>query len=161
MVDSIYAGIDQNYQPIFGSSIQYNERAFKFWSQAYGFTAYGNQNFIMNTGVVSGKKCLVDKNKNTVRVNGGTTYSFTYETFTAPLPLAIFATNRVNQGIIPSQQGANLKIYSFVITEHGTTLYNFIPVKNNDDGSIGLYDTVSKTFYSNSGTGAFISGPSV
>lgn len=161
MVDSIYAGIDQNYQPIFGSSVQYNERAFEFWSQAYGFTVYGNQEFITNTGVVSGKKCLVDKNKNTVRVNGGTTYSFTYETFTAPLPLAIFATNRVNQGIIPSQQGANLKIYSFVITEHGTTLYNFIPVKDNDDGSIGLYDTVSKTLYSNSGTGAFIPGPSV
>lgn len=36
---------------------------------------------------------------------------------------------------------------------------NFIPCYRKSDNEIGLYDMVTKTFYTNSGTGSFIKGP--
>ncbi|MCQ2582256.1 MAG: hypothetical protein MJ170_04800, partial [Alphaproteobacteria bacterium] len=43
----------------------------------------------------------------------------------------------------------------------GDMVRNFIPAKRNSDGVIGMYDTVTKTFFTNSGTGSFIAGPEV
>ena len=39
--------------------------------------------------------------------------------------------------------------------------YNLIPCYRKSDNAIGMYDTVSKTFYGNSGTGTFEKGPEV
>lgn len=160
-VDNIYGGIDQNYQPVFGSSIQYNQQAYEFWSQAYGFTAYDNQEFILNTGVVAQRRNVVRKNKNVVTVNSGQSFSFNYVAFTSPLPMIIFGTNRVNQGVIVSTQGANLRIYYLEIKENDLTVHNFIPVKRNSDGKLGLYDTITKDFLTNSGTEDFIAGAEI
>ena len=38
---------------------------------------------------------------------------------------------------------------------------NFIPVRRNSDGVVGMYDMVSGQFFTNSGTGEFIAGPDV
>ncbi len=38
---------------------------------------------------------------------------------------------------------------------------NFIPAKRNSDGEVGMYDLVTNTFFTNSGTGEFIAGPEV
>ncbi len=38
---------------------------------------------------------------------------------------------------------------------------SLIPAKRNSDGVIGMYDTVTKTFFTNSGTGSFIAGPEI
>lgn len=160
-VDSIYSGVDENYQPVFGAAVQYNEQAFEFWSQAYGFTTYDNQEFISNTGVVAQKVNHVSKNKNVVTVNNGQSVSFTYVPFTSPLPMMLFGTNRKLQGIITSTQGSNLRIYSLEIKENDARLYNFIPVKRISDGELGFYETVTNSFYTNNGTGSFIAGPEV
>ena len=40
-------------------------------------------------------------------------------------------------------------------------LGNFIPCYRKSDGEIGMYDTVSKTFYTNAGTGTFLKGADV
>lgn len=38
-------------------------------------------------------------------------------------------------------------------------LYNFIPAKRLSDNAIGMYDTVTNTFFENAGPGAFFAGP--
>lgn len=42
----------------------------------------------------------------------------------------------------------------------GAFLYNLIPAKRNSDGVLGMYDLVSKTFFTNVGTGSF-TGPTI
>ena len=49
------------------------------------------------------------------------------------------------------------KIYSAQIYEDDTLVRNFVPCKNASN-VVGMYDTVTKTFYVNSGTGDFIAG---
>ena len=38
---------------------------------------------------------------------------------------------------------------------------DFIPAKRNSDGSIGMYDLVTSTFFGNAGTGTFVAGAEV
>jgi len=52
-------------------------------------------------------------------------------------------------------------IYYLQITEGTELVRNFIPARRNGDGVLGMYDTVSNTFFTNSGTGEFIAGPVV
>ena len=47
------------------------------------------------------------------------------------------------------------------ITNNGTEKLKLIPCLRTQDGHIGMYDTVSRTFYGNSGTRPFIPGPIV
>ena len=49
-----------------------------------------------------------------------------------------------------------MKIYN-----NGTLVRDFVPVKRNSDGAIGMYDTVTKAFFANAGTGTFTAGPNV
>jgi len=56
---------------------------------------------------------------------------------------------------------AYAKVYYVKIWNNGLLVRNFIPARRNSDGEIGMYDTVSNTFFTNSGTGEFIGGPVV
>ena len=47
----------------------------------------------------------------------------------------------------------------FAITDNGSLVFNGIPARRDSDGELGMYDTVSNTFFTNSGTGEFIAGP--
>lgn len=159
-VDSVHNGVDINGQPVYGSSYGWNNRAFEYWSQAYGFCCYGTgQGYKTDTGVIAGGINNVTQNKNVVNCNGKIT-SFNYATFTSPLPMLIFGTQRTEQGIFPSSYGANLKIYSLTIRHGTTTVRQFVPCKNNL-GVVGMYEIVTNTFYGNSGTGSFIAGPEI
>ena len=40
-------------------------------------------------------------------------------------------------------------------------IFHGIPAKRNSDNVLGMWDTVSKTFFTNQGTGSFIAGPAV
>ncbi len=53
------------------------------------------------------------------------------------------------------------RIYYLQITEGMNLVRNFIPARRNSDGEIGMYDTVTNTFFTNAGTGEFIAGPIV
>ena len=50
-----------------------------------------------------------------------------------------------------------MRIYHFEVKGK----INFIPARRNSDGVLGMYDTVSNTFFTNAGTGEFIAGPIV
>lgn len=53
------------------------------------------------------------------------------------------------------------KIYSAKIYEDDTLIANFIPCYRKSDSKPGMYDTVTKQFFTNSGTGEFIVGNDV
>lgn len=52
-------------------------------------------------------------------------------------------------------------MYSFSVVNGGATRLNLIPCYRKSDGVIGMYDTVSGTFYTNAGSGTFIKGADV
>ena len=52
------------------------------------------------------------------------------------------------------------RLYSFKVWTSGSLARNFVPCTN-PDGVVGLYDTVTKMFYSNSGTGEFGAGTAI
>lgn len=53
------------------------------------------------------------------------------------------------------------RIYFYNHKKQDGTEINFIPCYRKSDNEIGMYDTVSKTFYTNSGTGTFLKGHNV
>lgn len=53
---------------------------------------------------------------------------------------------------------SNSKIYYFDTYSNGNLIQKLIPAKRIADGVIGMYDIVSNTFLTNTGTGTFISG---
>ncbi len=75
--------------------------------------------------------------------------------------------NDLNIGIFRSMTGENSAMGSlasrfyYVELDNGITKRNFIPARRDSDGVLGMYDTVSNTFFTNAGTGEFIAGPMV
>ena len=53
------------------------------------------------------------------------------------------------------------KIQIAQVWDNGTLVRNLIPAKHKSDNVVGMYDTVSKQFFTNAGTGEFIAGPEV
>ena len=53
------------------------------------------------------------------------------------------------------------RIYSYYHKKADENEINLIPCYRKSDNEIGMYDTVSKTFYTNSGTGTFLKGHNV
>ena len=49
--------------------------------------------------------------------------------------------------------------YTKITDNNGMLVFNGIPVRRSDDNAVGMYDTVSKQFFTNAGTGEFIAGP--
>lgn len=50
------------------------------------------------------------------------------------------------------------RLYSCQLYDNETLVRDFTPCKNST-GEVGLYDSVTETFYGNNGTGSFIAGP--
>jgi hypothetical protein len=55
--------------------------------------------------------------------------------------------------------GFYCRLYNFQIEVDNVLVRNFIPCKRKSDNVIGLYDSVNKVFYTNSGSGTFGAGP--
>jgi len=53
------------------------------------------------------------------------------------------------------------RIYSSKIWDNDILVRNMVPAQRTSDSEIGMYDTVSKTFFTNAGTGTFTAGPEV
>ena len=53
------------------------------------------------------------------------------------------------------------KIKSFTQKRNGEQIVNLVPCYRKSDNEIGMYDTVTQTFYTNSGTGTFTKGQDV
>ncbi|MCQ2581297.1 MAG: hypothetical protein MJ164_03985 [Alphaproteobacteria bacterium] len=69
--------------------------------------------------------------------------------------LWMFAVN--NMGA--SQYHFTGKVYYVKLWNGDDLVRSYIPARRNSDTKIGMYDTVSGTFFTNAGTGDFIAGP--
>lgn len=73
--------------------------------------------------------------------------------------MMIFTSSFGNNGSITGT-GA-FKLWSFQIIKDDEEKFNGVPARRNSDNVLGVYDTVSQTFFTNAGTGEFIAGPEV
>jgi hypothetical protein len=62
-------------------------------------------------------------------------------------------------GVQTTDKYSKICLYSFKIYNNNTLIRDFVPVRRLSNGEIGMYDTVTKTFFDNLGTGSFIAGP--
>jgi len=53
------------------------------------------------------------------------------------------------------------KLFYFKAYQNDTLVRDYIPARRDSDGVLGMYDLVSGTFFTNSGTGNFIAGPMI
>ena len=53
-----------------------------------------------------------------------------------------------------------LRIYYDSISKNGVLVHSFIPAKNSSN-VLGMFDTVTQTFFTNEGSGTFTAGPVV
>ena len=131
---------------------------------------YGSGKFYSQCGNGSGyvQPVNVDKNKHTFVLKNtdnsqeltvdNITISGTYNITTSTnYPLCICARNTYNGVGAFTEQ----KVYSFYAKKNNNMVQNLIPAKRNSDNVVGMWDTVSKTFFTNAGTGSFIAGPVV
>lgn len=54
---------------------------------------------------------------------------------------------------------ANARVYGCKLYNGSTLVRDFVPCIRQNDDTVGMYDVVNNTFYSNAGTGTFVAGP--
>ena len=142
----------------YGAAESYNSNAFECFSQAgqLEFNYDGQVQYTQTVEVGETYNIIQAKEVFLAQIVGGPSisWSFTYQAFTCPYTLTLFAIHR--SSVFCGQQ----KIYSCVIQDNGTVVRDYIPCKN-AAGKIGMYDQANGKFYANSGIGEFTAGPEV
>ena len=80
--------------------------------------------------------------------------TYTYVQHAAPFWLF---GNRVDNHRVSSGN----KVYYAKMHMGGALVMNYIPARRNSDNVVGMWDTVTQTFFTNSGSGTFTAGPVV
>lgn len=145
---------------LFGARSQTTTRAFTYgientgkkrvgWNTAT--TGYTAEDTNWHTVDMDGKNLVV-------KVDGSVLTNLTSATFTAPttmLVLGIHATSGFDVYF------AKYQVANTIIYDNGTLIHNFLPVLDSQTNTYGMFDTVTETFYGNSGTGSFTAGPEI
>lgn len=84
--------------------------------------------------------------------------SFTPTTFDTDVTFRLFGRNSNESSL---QTKDTITVYSCKMYSDNTLIRDFIPCYRNSDNEIGLYDLVTDTFYTNSGTGTFTHGSKI
>ena len=150
---------DYTGKAIYGARVAADNSTFSAMLQGQN----NNSSFQYNTSAltntvayINGQSYKVVQDKNKLYVDGTLEHTFTYANFTCPGPLYLFSVNQ--SGTTPFF--GKISVKSFKIWDNGTLVRNFIPCKNSSN-VIGMYDTVSGTFFQNAGTGTFTAGSEV
>lgn len=119
--------------------------------------------YVGETSALIGAQSVGRVNDLAIEITSDTEYSYSYNgvagsgtyrgSRSESISQYLFAINRWGAVRWPSA----IKVYAFSITENGNLVRNFVPCIKND-GEAGMYDTVTATFFGNSGSGAFIAG---
>lgn len=92
-----------------------------------------------------------------IEVNNESLLTLTNSNTRTAKDLFIFAENE--KGI--AKYFSSAKMYSCKIINDNSVVRDYIPAKRNSDSVVGLYDLVSKTFFTNAGTGTFTAGSEI
>lgn len=114
------------------------------------------------SGIVAGEKNVLTVtilNGTVTRVVNGDTASASYVgTIQNGVSIGLFATNR---DTTVHEYCKYTRMYSWKMWDGGVLVRDMIPCYRKSDGVIGMYDTVSKQFFTNAGTGVFSKGEDV
>lgn len=102
-----------------------------------------------------GTKCEMEITRGRLVINN-TTKSYTNSASVDQLGNFLIGT--FNNVSTPYADGFVGYIHECKLYSNDVLIRDFIPVKRNLDNKVGMYDTVTKTFYANAGTGSFIAG---
>lgn len=103
----------------------------------------------------------IDNNGKSITINNTSStisYSSSFQS-THTLKISANYTSGTSDGV--DNRGFTGKLYYFKLSNDGTLVRDYVPVKRISDGAIGLYDKVNGLFYENNGTGTFGAGPEV
>ena len=95
-----------------------------------------------------------EKNSAYITVNNETLLTFADSNTRTTNNLFIFADDEKGT----AKYFSSAKMYSCKIISNGSVVRDYIPAKRNSDGVGGRYDLMSKTFFTNAGTGTFTAG---
>ena len=136
------------------------------WLQKRGGSAYcwtlGAYSALGSSTVISANiRYSIDmstvKGASYLKVDGNSIITDTNSNSRSSNSIYIFATNKAGTAGDPSSS----RLYSCKIIKDDETVRNYIPAKRNSDGVVGLYDLISKTFFTNAGTGTFTAGSEI
>lgn len=112
------------------------------------FAAFATSSYTYDT-VPSGRH-TVSLNKGVFSLDG-TVLSTMTGTFTTPVNMTLFALNRNGA----KQEYGSIKLYSMQIYESDACVRWYVPVITSA-GAVGLWDVISRAFFGNDGSGAFV-----
>lgn len=153
-------GNETGYNAIFGARTNSSSNCFLAWSKC------GNGKIGVQIGNSGSKNCNTTQAENVIyklktsngniTVNGDSANFTPVSDFETPLNVRIF--NIANGSTSSSGTGNRIligKVYSFKLYQSEIMIRNMFPAKRKSDNVIGLYDIVSRQFFTNSGTGSF------
>lgn len=95
--------------------------------------------------------------KNVLYLDNQNIITTTSKTFNTGCNLCLFALNSPTSGV-RSMDASIYKLYYCKLYNDTTLVRNFVPCYRKSDNEIGLYDTITQTFFTNAGTGTFTKG---
>lgn len=157
-VDIKFQATDTGFIP-FGARQGANARAFAIWSLN---TEVGTALRIGfdDTNGYTGPNTTNDKyditlSKEGAFVNGIEVWApDNYSSFETPGTLIVFGYRTAYARTL-----CMMKLFALKLWENNVLIQNLIPARRDSDNVLGMYDTVSDTFFTNNGTGAFTAGP--
>lgn len=139
-----------------------NRTLFLYGSSAPGRIGVGSADQTLNYSFNANSRYKADISVNNGSISGsinGSNISGSYSGYSySSYSYYIFAMNQIGQPV----GNTNARIYSYKIYENNVLKRNLIPCYRNRDNVIGLYDSVSHSFFFNSsGTGSLIKGSNI
>ena len=133
-----------------------NQKRFGLFFNTTWNPQYANQSLSPEEATSVNTIYNVEISKDGFIVDGQSLSTFYSVTFTGDYNMYLFANNTEDTTI----GYGSCKIYGFEIYTNGTLEHKYIPAKNSSN-VLGMYDTVTGTFFTNAGTGTFTAGTDV
>lgn len=149
----------------FGFSTGAAQNAYRLYAEVYDTTKWyagagtGRfQNVLNDSNAEKGKalntKYSASLDSNSLVVNGYSASPTTFQNNPVEyLKMCLFAWN--SRGLI-QYINKGMRLYTIKFFENDVLSANFVPCVRKSDSKPGMFDTVSKTFYTNAGSGEFI-----
>ncbi len=152
---------DKNSVFVYGSRTQGNANAnhsFCIEGAVVGYFQFG-------TSLVASSQVISFNSKHTVIISQDGGYfngelKQSYDTMSFESTVSMYLCGLNYSGSVDSRMFVG-KIYSFRVWESGELIQSLVPCKRDSDGAVGMYDTVTGAFLTNSGTGVFAAGAAV
>lgn len=118
------------------------------------YAMFGNETNMVARSFTSGKH-TVEIGSNGCFIDGEKITDYNPQEFQSQVPMWIL---NINDKGLPNSSYFEGKIYSAQILENGQIVRNYVPSFRKSDNVIGMYETITKQFLTNAGTGTFTKG---